>query len=262
MNRIGLYVSGLFLSVIWMTSCMKGSNVSEGIACGVVGTSSKNYSIVLKTSWEDLYSTTINSTGLFEGDCCIFQYRYDADSPENSPSAIAANGYYTISILNIDKVQKYYLSPVNNISTILPNEVPLMRGYDYGDFIENHLFITHLVNQPSDMELNWTLSGDESTMPTIDGDSRRYYDLYIRATVKKEGDNVKTDKYYTIAYYMYNYLSAAASKEKSLLGNSYSASSSNFTLRFNYVSALDEETNTITWQSDSQDVPIAYFLLE
>ena len=105
------------------------------------------------------------------------------------------------------------------------------------------------------------MSNDESATPTVDDNGRRYYDLYIRATVKKEGaTTVKYDTDHMIAYYMYNYLTAAANNEKSLLGNSYSASSSNFTLRFNYVSAIAEETNTLTWQNDVLDVPIAFFI--
>ena len=260
MNRFGLYVAGLFLSVIGLTSCMKGSNVTEGWACGVVGYGNKNFfNIVLKTQIGDFYSTSLNSSDLMEGDCCVFYYRLDGDAPENSANAIEVNGYYTISLLQLERLQKFPLSFAFDLSTVLEGEVPVLRGYFAGDYVHNHLFITHIVNQPSDMELNWILG--ETAMPTIDDSGRRYYDLYVRATVKKEGTtSVKTDTQHMVAYSIYSYLSNAASTERSLLGSNYNAASSNFTLRFFYVSSIDEETNTITWQSDSEEVPVAYFL--
>ena len=262
MKRIGLYVTGLLLSVICLTSCLKGSNVSEGYAFGVVGYSKNYLYLVLKTQiMGDVYSTSLNSSDLMEGDCCIFYYRLDGDAPENSANAVEANGYYTISLLQIERLQKKPLSYMTDITTILPNEVPLLKGYYAIEYVENHLFITHLVNQPSDMELDWTMS--ESPMPTVDDAGRRYYDLYLRATVTKEGtSSMKTDMQHLIAYNMNNYLTNAASIERSSLGSSYSASSSTFTIRFFYATNIDEETNTITWQSDPLTIPIAAFVFD
>lgn len=264
MNRIGLYLTGLFVSVLFLTSCLKGSNVQEGYACGVIGVGKDYFTPVLKTNSGDFYSSNLSSFNLYDGDCCFFYFRLDSDIPENSPNYIESSGYYTISLLQLEKINKYYLSShlMNSISTALPDEVSVSNGYSSGDYVENHLFITQIVNQPSDMELSWRLEYDEQTMmPTTDENNKRYYDLYIRATVKKEGEKTaESEKGYLNAYYMYNYFATAASKEKELLGSNYSASSSKFTVRFNYASSINKETNAVTWQSYQVEDNIAWFV--
>ena len=262
MNRFGLYATGLFVSVICLTSCLEGGNVSEGWACGVLGYSSKDMNRVLKTGMADFYSTSLNSAEMFDGDCYLFNYRLDGDSPDNTANVIETRGYYTITISWIAQLTKYYITPYVDVSTILPNETPVVKAYFDSEYVDNHWFIYHIVNQSNGTELKWELSYDANTMmPTVEDDGRRYYDLYLRATVTKEGDNTpKVETQHLNAYHMSGYLLNAANIEKSLLGSNYSSSSSNFTVRFKYASNIDMENNTITWQSDQIDIPIAMFL--
>ena len=261
MNRFGLYATGLFVSVICLTSCLQGGNVSENWACGVLGYSSKDMSRVLKTGMGDFYATALNSVEMLDGDCYIFNFRLDRDSPDNSANVIETRGYYTVTISWIAQITKYYITPYVDVSTILPNETPVAKGYYDSEYVDNHWFIYHIVSQSNGTELKWELSYDANNMPTVDDDGKRYYELYIRAIVTKEGDNTpKTDMQHLNAYYMSGYLTNAANNEKLLLGSNYSSTSSTFTVRFIYASNIDVENNTITWQSDQVDVPISMFV--
>ena len=264
MKRFGLYLTGLLLSVLCLTSCLKGSNVQEGWACGVLGVSKDMFTPVLKTQMGDFAASSLTSSlnkgEIYYGDCFLFYFRLDSDLPENAAKVFEMNGYYTITILQIDQIQKFYLNPgMTDIMTARPGEVPVTDGYYSGEYIDKYLFITQVVNQPSDLELYWFMNYDEQNM-MVEENNKRYYDLYIRATIKRESDKtVKTDVAYLNAYDMQNYFQTAASMEKTYLGSSYNASSSKFTVRFNYVTSIDEETGDITWKSITEEIDIAWF---
>ena len=266
MKRFGLYLTGLFLSVLCLTSCLKGNNVQEGWALGVLELGGKNsFTPVLRTTTGDFYATElaskINNGEIYFGDCFVIYYRLDSDLPENGASVLEVNGYYTITILQIGQLKKYNLNPyLTDISTIRPNEMPVLNGYFGGEYVDNHLFITQIVNQQSDLELHWEMSYDGQNIVTVDENNKRYYDLYIRAIVATDSEKtLKSDVQYTNVYYMGNYFSYAASNEKAYLGSNFNASTSKFTIRFNYVADIDEETNTITWKSSEVEDLIAWF---
>ena len=260
MKKNGLYLASLCLSIVFLTSCMKGSNVWEGIVLGVVDTSEKNFTTpVIKTSfYGDLYSSTlvtlVNDGSFFYGDCGIFYISINSDLPENSSAAVNTYGYQTVSILNQGKIPKYNLQySLTDTSTILQNEVAIVKAYVEGniDYIAGNVFFGHVVNIPDDWALSWDLSHNSYTMmPTIEGNNR-YYDLYLRAIVSKEGSKTtKTDTGFTNAYFLRTFLMNAANAERTYLGTSYSATSSKFIVRINFPLSINKDTNTITWSSN------------
>ena len=256
MKKIGLYLASLSLSIVFLTSCMKGSNVWEGIVLGVIGLS-ENFTPVIKTSAGDLYSssliTSMNDGKITFGDCYVFYIRVDSDLPENSPNVVATYGYQTVTILDQLQLSKYTLQyGLTDTTTVLPGEVPIVKAFDNNaDYIEGILFLVQTVNIPEGWELSWDMSYNPNTMmPTTEG-SNRYYDLYVRAIVTKEGTNTnKTDRSFTNAYQIYSYLTSVANTEKQLLGSSYNANVSKFIIRFKFPSSIDKDTNTITWSSN------------
>ena len=256
MKKIGLYLTSLCLSIVFLTSCMKGSNVWEGLVLGVVGYNKTFTPVIHTSSFGDLYSPSLNSGELFDGDCGIFYVRIDSDLPENSSAAIASYGFQTITILNQLKLSKYELQYVfTDTSKVLANEVPIVKPYsDFFDYIDGIFFMGHVVNIPNDYVLTWELSYDSNTMmPTIENGTR-YYDLYLRAMVTKEGTQTsKTDIEFTNAYFLKYYFRNAAIIEKNILGTSYSETGSKFTVRINYPSSIDTSTNTIKWSSSQLD---------
>ena len=137
MKRVVSYLAGLCLSVVCLTSCMEGSNVWEGVVFGVLDMSTKTFQPIIKTSSGDLYAHNLetiisNSHGDVKlGDCMALYIRIDSDIPENSPSAVAASGYQTVTILQYGTIPKYGMNySFTDTTTVLPNEVPVIKGHN------------------------------------------------------------------------------------------------------------------------------------
>lgn len=264
MKKIGLFIASLCMSIIFLTSCMKGSNVWEGPAFGVVNVSSKTFTPIIQSTAGDVYSSTIMTLmekgDLTFGDCVYIYLNIDFDLPENSPTAIDTYGYQTVSIQQIALLSKcnlnYYLT---DTATVLPGEVPILKVYNGGSYVAGHFFIEHSVNIADDWELTWDMSFDNSSMmPKIEGD-KRYYDLYVRARVTKETDKTsKSDRPFLNVYNMGSYFTSVANAERAILGSNYNEGSK-FTLRFNYPSGINNDTNTITWSSNEVEEKVASF---
>ena len=266
MKRFSLYLVGLCLSVSFLSSCLKGSNEWEGIAVGVLSINSRNMQPILTTSNAVLHApsfvTLCNEGKMNYNDCYIILCKLNSDLPENSASAIEANGYQTVTLLDYSVIQKSSLNDyLVDTANILPSEMPLTVGLESMDYAANHLFLSHRVTIPDDWELTWSMSYDYNTMlPTIEG-GQRYYDLFIRATANKQTENTqKIDKSFVNAYDMRDYFRRAATNEKSHLGTGYSPSSSKFTVRFNFATIINNELNTLTWGSDKIELDIVNFL--
>ena len=267
MKKIGLYLTSVLLSV-FLTSCLGGSNISEGVGYGVLDWGGSTGMIpVLKSSYGFFSGSSVMSlfnTGAMEmGGCYAYYYRIDYDQPENSSSIVEANGYQTVTILNYGELSKYSVIPhINDITQVLPDEIPLVKACNGLDYVLGYLFLSHTVNHPEDWKLTWEMSYDYSTLTTpTEENGKRYYELYIRARVESKSDktsNIQND--YSNVYSMGDFFTLAASNERTLLGTSYSESNSQFNIRFNFVSDLNEETNSITWSSDVVPIYIAGFL--
>jgi hypothetical protein len=267
MKKIGFGLASLCLSIVFLTSCMKGSNVTEFIVLGVIDFN-KTLTPVIKTSDGDFYSPTIST--LIEkgemslGDCYMMYIRLDRDLPENSSNAITTYGYQTVTILQQLKLQKFELRySLTDTTHVITDEIPIVKAYNEGNiaFAEGYLFLGHVVNIPEGWELYWNMSIDPGTMmPTIE-DNKRYYDLYLRAAATKKSDQtIKAERSAINAYYIGSFLTNAANIEKNFLGSEYNASGSTFSIRFNFPSNVDESTQTITWSSNKFDLYVAAFL--
>ena len=261
MKKFGLLLIVTLLSGFCFTSCFEGSHVEDGTAIGILDYS-KNYNTIIKStigySYAPNLETIMASRGLSTGDCCIFVYNLDHDLPENAQNVVEANGYQTISVLDIAKIDKYYMVPhLTDSSKALPGEIAIEDPYESANYIEYHLFISQIVNQPSDLLVEWNMSYDANTMmPTI-VNGERYYDIFIRATKKNDSDKATVNTPHLIAYNIGRYLEDAALTEYN-----NSSSTSKFMLRFNYVSKIDNETKEITWKSKTADVLVSQFLMK
>ena len=267
MKRFGLFFLSMLLSAFFLTSCLEGGSVTEGTFVCVLDYG-KNFNPVLRSSSGYYSAPNYLNSLISAGDmnlynCYLVYCRIDDKLPENTPSAIEMNGYTTVTILGYGEIPKYGLKPfLTDISTILEKEMPIEKALyeNYAECLSDYLFMSHLVNHANGLELNWDISYDPSTMPTVEN-SKRYYDLYIRATVRKETEQTsKSNITHLTAYNMGSYLRNVASLEQSYLGSSYSASSSTFTLRVHYVTALDVAENSITWKNETLDIQISPFL--
>jgi len=265
MKNFGLFLIGLVFSVISMTSCMEGGNTEDRITYGVLDYGSKSMYPLLKSGDGNLFSSSIvaafNAGEMNLGDCYAVYYRIDYDLPENLPNVVETNGYFTVTLIEWSKIPRYTaFSSLTDTSVVLLNEIPVLNVFNNGDFLEGFFFMSQTVNHPEGWELSWDMSYNYSMMPTEEN-GRRYYDLFVRATVKKQGDKTtKVDVPYFNAYYMDYYMKNAASNEKNFLGSSYNSSSSKFTIRLNFVSSIDAVTNKMTWNNYQVEIPISPFL--
>ena len=259
MKKLGSYLVVMLLSCFCLTSCFEGSNVEDGTAIGILDYS-KNYSTIIKSTIGYSYAPNLDaimaSKGLSTGDCCIFLYSLDHDLPENAPNVAEANGYQTISLMDIAKLPKYYMvSHLTDTSSIIPGEIAVSDPYESGNYIESHLFISQIVNQPTDLQVEWNMSYDANTMAPTEVHGERFYDIFIRATKKNDSSNTPVNTQHLNAYYINRYLQEAASREYS-----HNSSTSKFTLRINYVSKIDADTKAITWSSKTTEIMVSSFL--
>ena len=269
MKKIGLYLTNVFLSVFFLTSCLEGSNVQEGIGYGVLEYGGTTGMVpVLKSSVGFFSGSSVISlynTGAIDvGLCYAYYYRIDYDQPENSPSIVETNGYQTVTILDYLELKRYTLIPyLYDITQIINDEIPVTNACNGLDYVSGYLFLSQTAYHPDDWTLSWEMSYDTNAELPKEENGKRYYDLYLRARVQTQTEkNSNIEVQYTNVYMMGDFLSSAAYRERAFLGNSYSENSSQFIVRFNYVSALDKELNTLTWSSDEVTFYISMFLAE
>jgi hypothetical protein len=267
MKKISLFISLMLLSIVGLTSCLqRGSTKSGGYAYGVLTTSTQNYAPVLNSIVGIVSSPQLTewskNGNMIPGYCYYFKYEIDHDIPENSSASSQANGYYTVTITEIYELPTYTVnwSPADT-TTVLPGEIPVLNAYASLTYAGGYAYIQQIVNQPSDMRLNWSMSYDYNSIsnPTEEN-GVRYYDLFVRA-IGEGGTKPKVDTPYLNAYNMSNFFGFAAENEKKLLGANYNNSSSTFSFRIFYVKEIKED-GILTWESHTDKGLISLFVSE
>jgi hypothetical protein len=268
MKKISLLVS-LTLCIMGLTSCLEGggSKVS-GSAYGILTVSPQNYTPVLKLLSGDVFSSPQLTVQISNGDmtpgyCYVFYYELDYDIPENSSASLQANGYYTVTISQIQDLPTYFANSFPTDTTAaLPDEIPVLNGCSASPlYIDGYVFIQQTVNQPSDMQLDWMMSYNYNAISDpAEENGVRYYDLFVRAT-GTGGTKSKAETSCVNAYQMANFFNLAAENEKRLLGTSYNSSVSTFNFRIFYVKEITED-GALTWQSYTDKAIITYFVSE
>ena len=257
MKKYGFYLTSFLLSVFLLTSCVEGGgNTQEAIGFGLLDYGGKNgYTPVIKCPNSHIYSPTlltlINSGKLNIGSSYLFYYRIDYDQPDNAASVIEANGYQTISLLNIAELATYYLNErLTNINSMFPDELTIINGCDGVSFIDNHLFVIQTIAHPDDWNLTWDMSYDGSEITPTEVYDKRYYDVFVRARAIEKTDNKEyIEVQYVNVYYVHDFLAKIAHKEESYLGSSYNKEKQSFEVRFNFIKDVDKETDEIIWES-------------
>ena len=264
MKRFSLFFASMLLGAFFLTSCLKGSSTEE-TATFCVFDHGKNGTLVFKSPIGHFYAPEINnlytSGAISPGECYSIEIKIDYKLPENATNVINANGYMTVTLLkDPESVPQFELNPfLTDITTILPGEIPLQRINPHGG-MTNYLFMEQDLHHASDVELEWIVSYDPSMMPKEEY-GKRYYDIYIRATVARDSQQPKSTIKRLTAYYMGSYLRDAAIQEQYYLTsiNNYTPSST-FTIRYHYVTGLDMAENRVFWANGTLEAPIYIFL--
>ncbi|MDR1222930.1 MAG: hypothetical protein LBL07_08655 [Tannerella sp.] len=264
MKKLSVFLVTALIALSGLTSCLKGDNTRSGYGVGILTYASNYSTLVIKTSFGNFYGPELNAyvtKGQLEIDeYYYFYYTMDYDLPENSTEMVNANGYYTVSISPGTRADKYYAMPVlTDTSAVMTDEIPVLDVlYADGPFgyAESYLCMTHIVSYEKDLTVQWDMSYDGSREIMSEVNGKRYYNLFLRATVSGSNEgSTKTETAHFNAYRLREFLERAAMDEKSMPG--YVSGSSTFLVKFNYVSDIKEDQ--ITWSYKSAEFPINLF---
>ena len=245
MRKLNLQSVILFFVSLWLlTSCIDGEeqNRQSGTTVGVVRTDYESGKNLLDVSAVDAFYS-IRFAQDKEGDCFLVTYLIDYDREENSNANLIANGYYTVDIMLKEDVNKWAVnSMLTDTSKTLLNEVEIQDPIWDGDYmyIKGVFFMYHLIEIPTDQNMAWNLSYDYDNLSSEE-DGQRCYDIYLRATIRREGDRSKEKITIANAFEMKNYMEMVANKEKE-------SGKSEFRLRIHYPYEINED-GQITWKS-------------
>jgi hypothetical protein len=205
---------------------------------------SKTFKNVLDVTDEvSFYSNRFDEA--YDGNCFYISYELDYDIPENSYENVEANGYYWVSIFDKIDVDRWSISSMlTDTSNVLTDEVALIDAVWDGavTYLKGKAFIISSLQMPVDQEMYWNLSYDSDNM-TTDEFGQKYYNVYLRSTIRRQGTKSKERVSVANAFEMKNYMEEVAKKEKELGHHT-------FKIRFNYPSVINED-GQITW--DHQD---------
>lgn len=245
MKKVKVFGAILMMAVLMFTSCLgDGNNSITRTNAGVIRMDSKTFRNVMDLSeYESIYSPAF--ANMTPGACCYAYYELDYDLAENSNEMVKANGYYTVTVMQKEEVDQFYmLNSLTDTTKLMVKETPITNPVyeNGGSYVKGRLFITHQIKQPEDQKTVYNLSYDPQFENIEKGTSgNRTYDIFLRATINSEGSKTSEEKLYSYAYNMDDFFKRVANIEKGL-GNK------TFDIRFNYVSAIDTAKNVMTWK--------------
>lgn len=242
------------ICVLLMTSCLDGgSNQSSGVGYGVIGYSSKTGKTIIKTGGVPVYSAEVAASSNIQlNDCCAFAYTLDGDIPENSEEAIAANGYYTVTVSQYADIDKYSVTPYLKDTTLIEEkeltvvstDMGILKNYDGSIvFIDNKFFLgTYHDGFSSEQKQTLNISFNPDQEPeVVNGDN--VYDLFLRVVKTEDGKSSLSQTTQLLNVFdMTSFLNSFEYKEKQ-------ASKKSIKFRVNYINTLNEDKTKVTWKS-------------
>lgn len=255
MRNVTLYgLAAAAAGMLALTSCLgDGSNTQTAMGYGVVDFDMNAFGNVVK----DDYGTVLYSTafaGLNVGDFVMYYATIDWDA-QTSSNYITA----TVDQNGFARLDRYYSDPIKtDTSKVLTNETTITEaafiqtgiqtsnGFDaYVLRANSHAFLTTAFqNVPSDREFSYELTYDGDLRP-VQVEGNNVYDLYLRATVTDEGDNVESNYSYAFVFDLSSFLSRTIAQERAE-GEDY------VYVRLWYPKAFNSDSTQITW--DKTDV--------
>ncbi|MDR2119308.1 MAG: hypothetical protein LBP64_00335 [Tannerella sp.] len=255
-NRKLFCSAAIVAAAVTLSSCLEGGgNSVRQQTAGVVRLDLKSFKNVLDVSaYEAVYSPAF--ANMEEGTCCYIYYELDYELPENASNAVAANGYYTVTVMDKTEVDRYHMSSVADTSSVaLPDETPVIDPRaEIGGYVKGIIFLIHQIKSPEDQKTNWMLSYDrENPYKTENGEN--IYDVYLRAVVRIPGTKTSEERHESCAYDMTAFIEGAALQEKSR-GKDVVA------IRFNYVSSINEDGTVVWSKTDKTELGTAMIIPE
>ncbi len=252
MKKKVLYGATFLVAIMMMfTSCLgDGDNqISLNNQPGVIRFDMKTSKNVMDTGYGPIYNPIFdNSSNFQEGGCYLVSFTLNQDRVENSNGQAAANGYYTVDLLAsptlIEKGMTF--SSIRDTTEVYPDEQALTsaivssgEGQYMFFYVNGYAFIQSYFTGLNKQETAWELSYNGSVSSSmVEVDGKHVYDLYLRATITKEGSTPSEDFAPINAYYIKGYVDQINQAEQN---NSAGA----FYFRINYIKSIKD--GVATW---------------
>lgn len=246
MKKINLYCMAVVSVLVLLTSCLGDSGNSNQQAYGqfaVARMDSKSFKTVLDVSGFGALYSPAAELQVTPGNCYSVDCDVDFSSPENANAA--TNGYYVATISNIQELDKGSAIPQITDTTALMekeqtiNELGIVRG----GYINGYLLVGAKLNQLKKQQTDWRLYYDMSQEVKTNTNGERYYDVFIRAVKKVEGEGTTPSE--TVDYRVYEikrFIDHCLDQEKA-------ANKTQVYFKFNYLKSINEKDSTdLKWE--------------
>lgn len=239
-------------TLVLLTSCLGDSNntrtLESQFAVGRID--SKTFKTVLDVSGLGaVYSPNIELQ-VTAGECYFVDLVVDFSSAENANAA--DNGYYTATVGNLNPITAgVSIQQVADTTMILADEQPVAE-LAIANYLSGHFLMGAAFDQLKDQRNRWELYYDPAQEPQVDKNGNRYYDLFIRAVKRIDGEGSSTKEQVFRTFEAKNFVDKCIEKEKA-----EGKSAVNF--KFNYLKSLttkDDKTE-MTWTAYSATMPFA-----
>lgn len=230
--------------MVLLTSCLKGNNMQDGVAYGVIGTMEPTYATVAYIDdVTPFYSTAFSS--LMPDQCVVFRYSIDYDAPENK----GGNKYITATVPECIKMTTLSASPVLD-TVLVKNELTISDVQLAWNMIKGHIFVSTTHPAVSKDQTNRYEMFYDVSNPVVDN-GERIYDLYIRSIKEKEGNSVAAAGSMINAFNVKYFITQASQREKA-------DGKKELKFRFKYYKEFDKDTTQGTWATSQSIIyPIA-----
>ncbi len=248
MNKFG-FLTALFVSAMTLfTSCLgEGGNEASFSATGIVFMNEKaGFKPML-----DIGSAVLNvpqmatRDGFIDGKCWSVAAHVDYNSPDNVDWG--TKGYLTAALSGepvlIDQCYAMPIQSESDTTVVMDGEVPLVSAFQpsmFNNYVRGWLIFPSTLKVGSKQTLSWSLVYPEVKAEEKNGIS--YYNIYLRVTASGDATGASNNGVVN-AFYLKDYLDRINVVEKS-------AGHTQYTLRFNYVSEIQKETNKLIWKYD------------
>lgn len=248
MKKFKLYGSLVALAAaVLLTSCLGDSGNSTQSAetqFAVAHTDSKSMKTVLDVYYYGpLYSPSVELM-VNPGSCYFIDYQIDFSTPENVNAA--TNGYYIANIGNVTEIDKAFpVLQVADTTALLENEQPVEK-FAVGTYVSGHFLLGMNFAQLKNQQTRWEVYYDPSQEARETTSGERYYDLFVRAVKKVDGEgSSSTTAVVYRSVLLKNFIEQCNEREKA-------NSKKTFNLKFNYLKSFDAKDGTdLKWESVS-----------
>lgn len=249
MKKINLYCMAVVSVLVLLTSCLGDSGNSTDQRNGqfaVARMDSKSLKTVLDVNYNGTVYSPSAELMVNAGNCYSIDYQIDFSSPENANAA--TNGYYVAAITNVQELEKGSAIPqITDTTALMENEQAINElGVVIGGYINGYLLVGAKLNQLKKQQTQWNLYYDMSQKVKENSNGERYYDVFVRAVKRVEGEGTTPSEMMDYRVYeVKRFIEHFMEQEKA-------ANKREVNFKFNYLKSINEK--------DSTDLKWEYFL--